>query len=103
MPSDNFLKIQQKIKDRVAFKAKYGSAGMRRLLPYVLGWKLNTAGDSEEVVLCYEFTNSTNTGWRCFKAAGFSDLQANSAPLPDPLPKVDLDGQNCVKDIEEHR
>lgn len=103
MASPEFDFIQDKIKDELAFKAKYKGGGVRRLLPYVLGWSPSASGVSEEVTLCYEFTNPPKAGWRCLKVAGLSDLQNNNAPLPDPLPDCDCHRQNCVTDIEEHR
>ena len=105
MASSNFDIIRAKIQSKTAFKAKYKTPEMRRLLPYVLGWSLNTSGASEEVCLCYEFTNPNphKAGWRCFKVELFTEVGDSNKPLPSPEPVCDCDRQNCVTDIEEHR
>lgn len=103
MPSPEFDFIQQKIKDQLAFRAKYQGGPMRRLLPYALGWSPDPSDQPVEFVLCYDFTNPPKAGWRCFKVAGLTDLKDNGAPLPSPLPVCDCDRQNCVTEIEEQR
>jgi hypothetical protein len=103
--SANYDKIKGKIQAGLAIKAKYkGPGGARHLVPYALGHSPDASG--KEMVLGYEYDGpipNSPHGWRCYVVTDFASVDDSTKPMPNPLPVVDYDRQNCVVVIDVHR
>lgn len=107
MPSANFNSIKGMIAAKKPIYAKYkGEAEVRKLCPYVLGYKEQGGSETEqnERVLCYQVDGpNSSKGWRCFVVKALEIV----SPPPPPSDWVDRPDyskwQNSVQEIKHKR